>query len=127
MEVGADLYELDTEAEATVVADEASSEPTAAVETSAPAPPVAAAAATTSTPEPVAQVASHRTPSIHFLGKEGWALRRSGGGASTVIYGVPPGYGRPVFTEDEMDALMTGGANLAPDVKGYSSGAVFSY
>lgn len=51
--------------------------------------------------------------------------RRSG--ETAVIYGVPSNYGRPKFTEDEMEALMLGGANLVPDVKKHSSGAVFKY
>ena len=68
----------------------------------------------------------NRTPSIHFLGKEGWARRRSGVQTPTIVY-VPPSYGRPVFTEEEMEALVTGGASLAPDVKKYSSGSMFGY
>jgi hypothetical protein len=70
-----------------------------------------------------------RTPSIKFLGKEGWTRRRSEqeGGAVAPVYDVPANYGRPAFTEDEMEALIMGGANLVPDVKQHSNGAVFSY
>jgi hypothetical protein len=36
-------------------------------------------------------------------------------------------YGRPKFTDAEMEALITGGANMAPEVVVHSSGAKFSY
>jgi len=126
VEVGADLYEIDTEAEATV-------EASAPAADSAPAPePVAAAAAAapepTPTPAPTSSSTTtsssppQRVPSIKFLGKEGWER------ALTVEpdYIIPATYGRLDFTEDEIEALLSGGANLAPEVDSYSTGATFS-
>ena len=124
VEVGADLYEIDTEAEATVAAAESvtpAEAPPAPTIKEQSTPPV------TTSVEPVVEPEQHRSPSIKFLGKEGWMRRRSGQEAvSPVVYGVPTGYGRPKFTEDEIEALIMGGANLVPDVKQHSSGAVFS-
>jgi len=130
VEVGAKLYEIDTEASATVSSgDNAPSpstlEPEAAVANDAEAP-------TLSVP-PV----SGRKPSIHFLGKEGWAQQLSPTPAApnkpvkphavTTLDGslLPPMYGRPLFTEKEMDALILGGANIAPKVKSFSTGSTF--
>ena len=130
VEVGADLYELDTEAEATVTAAESSAPTSKPAETSEK-PIAAAAAKPASTPkaEKKAEEKSHRTPSIKFLGKEGWArvLSASGGQSVPTLYSIPADYGRPVFTDDEIEALVMGGANLVPDVKNYSSGAQFGY
>ena len=124
IEVGADLYKIDTEAEASVSATEsASSAPEAAAAPAQEAPKVAAAPA----PAPAAIKSSstgHRTPSIHFLGKAGWEKRLSGEQTPAIVY-LPPNYGRPVFSEEEMEALITGGASMAPDVKVHSSGAMF--
>lgn len=39
---------------------------------------------------------------------------------------MDPMYGRPKFTEEEMEALMMGGATIAPQVVSVSSGASFS-
>jgi hypothetical protein len=130
VEVGADLCEIDTEATATAEASEsasASDTPSAAEAPAAiPAPAVAGAANTTPASPPPTQHSS-RTPSIKFLGKEGWAQVLSGadGSASNVVYDIPANYGRLSFSEDEMEALIMGGANLVPDVKDYSSGATF--
>ena len=137
VDVGADLYEIDTEAEATLT------EPAAAVESSsekvskteAGKPPLVAAVSQES-------AKTHRTPSIHFKGKEGWERSRRGesvpsssatqatspgGAVNTIIVAIPPNYGRPKFTEEEMEALILGGANLSPDVKRQSGGAIFGY
>ena len=123
MEVGADLYKIDTEAEASVSAG-AESAPAPEAATPAQAAEAPKVVAKTEAPAPAAastkSSGGHRTPSIHFLGKDGWAKRR----APTVVY-IPPNYGRPVFTEEEMEALITGGASMAPDIKSYSSGAMF--
>ena len=122
------MYEIDTDAEATVEASAGSS----ASSSAAPSPAVE----TPSTPEPtpeqpvtVAKAASpsqHRQPSIKFLGKDGWRQRLLGAPPVNTAP-IPPNYGRPVFTEEEMEALMLGGANLAPDVKQHSGGASFGY
>lgn len=126
VEVGADLYVIDTEAEASVAASESPSSPppasseatTSAPPKQAPAPEVKQAAATSST-------SSHRSPSIKFLGKDGWARRRSAVQPPAVVY-IPPMYGRPKISEDEMEALIMGGASMAPNVKVPSSGAIFA-
>lgn len=66
----------------------------------------------------------HRVPSIKFLGKEGWAKRLAGTPEPEMVY-IPPNYGRPMFSEEEMEALILGGASLAPEVVEYSYGAQF--
>jgi hypothetical protein len=80
---------------------------------------------------------------ILFLGKEGWARRKSGAhqpsskpqsfipdkpNGVVVIDGsmLKSSYGRPGFSDDEMEALILGGANVAPSVLSTSSGAIFS-
>jgi hypothetical protein len=134
VEVGADLYVIDTEAtaSATIISTstiststpEAASTPAPAAAVANTQPPPATATATTTT------TTSNRTPSIHFRGKDGWAQLKASSHqqpkAPTVIY-IPPMYGRPAFTEQEIEALITGGANTAPVVKQHSSGAVFGY
>lgn len=126
VEVGADLYELDTEAEATVEASSAAPAPApSAAKESAPAPaPAPKKAAASPAPAPSKPATQHRTPAIQFLGKEGWMRKLAG---VPELPPVPKNYGRPAFTEAEMEALMTGGANLVPQVKQHSSGAVFGH
>jgi len=131
IEVGADLYEIDSEATATVVAGESPSAEINAGDASGESEAVVAASET----KTESSKSSHRVPSIKFLGKEGWAKRlspstaadaSSSDGQPPVIYGdIPPNFGRPVFTEEEMDALVQGGANLAPEVREHSGGALF--
>lgn len=120
VEVGANLYEIDTEAEASVVAA-ASSEPESTVATPKQEPQ----ASVISSPVETKTAQQQRVPSIKFLGKEGWAQLLSGQGAAAVVYQIPPNYGRLKFSDEEMEALMTGGANIAPDVKQHSRGALF--
>lgn len=125
MEVGADLYEIDTEGVATVEA----SAPSTTEEAAASAPsaePVAVASTPAPTPAPTPIVSSNsssgeRTPSIKFLGKDGWAA------ALTVepVFVVPANYGRLPMSEEEIEALMSGGANLAPELKAYSTNATY--
>lgn len=117
------MYEIDTEAQASVEAADTSA---------AAAPEPAAVVAATPEPVPVAaapvvanSTSQHRAPAIHFLGKEGWAQRLSGQPAVVEAVPLPPMYGRPSFSEAEMEALMMGGANMAPDVLMHSSGAKF--
>lgn len=115
IEVGADLYQLDTDKEATV-------------ETTSQPPSPTSDANTMEVEEKIATVessASKRIPSIHFLGKDGWEKRRTkesqalvapeGGSVSLgpIVLEMPsidPMYGRPPITEAEMEALMMGGA-----------------
>lgn len=132
MEVGAKLYEIDTEASATVSASSTVAAPAAV-------PPVGKPSIIVEAPD------HHRSPSIKFLGKDGWeALRKGHGksvpkaasaGAKPSPHGVNvivddsignnPLYGRPKFTEAEMEALLTGGATMAPQVLSHSTGAKF--
>jgi hypothetical protein len=58
------------------------------------------------------------------LGKDGWATALAGQ-VPEIVYEIPASYGRLKFTEEEMDALVLGGANIAPDIKAYSGGARF--
>jgi hypothetical protein len=134
VEVGASLYEIDTEAEGTAVPQAADKESAAeaepAVEKESPV-----VAEETSSPNDT------RNPSIHFLGKDGWAKRLSGHEKNvatdtaapsspiavvTVQGDIHPMYGRPPFTEIEMEALILGGAELAPSVVFPSGGARFA-
>ena len=149
MEVGSDLYEIDTEAEATMQASsseasapaESSSTTSAATAETASSPSVestsvSSASSTTSS--------SHRVPSIRFLGKEGWAAVKSGQspngaspaaattlpssdlkGTTVIVTNVPPAFGRPAVSEEEMEALILGGANIVPQVVSQSGGAKF--
>lgn len=127
------MYEIDTDAEATVSASPtADDSPPPDTTTAAEEAPVAAV------PEEPAKHTG-RIPSIQFLGKEGWARRRSGQevasgvaqtptsptGAISVDAVIPPMYGRPTFTDAEMEALILGGASMAPKVISPSSGAMF--
>jgi pyruvate/2-oxoglutarate dehydrogenase complex dihydrolipoamide acyltransferase (E2) component len=145
IEVGQDLYEIDTEAEASASASASASSEDSAAEakpkeeesqqsSTEPEPEPAKASEETSetkaesqTSASTSQTSSHRSPSIQFLGKEGWARKLAGEETEETpqVYHIPPSYGRPAFSEEEMEALITGGANLAPQVKDYSSGAMF--
>jgi len=141
VEVGAKLYELDTEGTATV--EEASDNSSSGSSPAKEAPAASEAAPSKpaeSAPPPTKSSPSHRSPSIHFLGKEGWQALKSGkkpGEAAvskgplgvTVVHvdNMPPMYGRPKFTEEEMEALIMGGASIAPSVVTHSKGAKFSY
>ena len=87
-----------------------------------------------------------RIPSIHFLGKAGWAEKLSApvkDAAADIAAGVPPAvggpaptsvevvvgpnYGRPPITEREMEALILGGAEEAPKMKAPSGPALFGF
>lgn len=153
VEVGGDLYQIDTEGEATVTAAEASEEAdapetTTEEDTTASAAVETAEATATEAPPDSSSSSQHegRTPSIHFLGREGWARRRTGekheeespdlstpeskatvAAPTTTDSGKPhavttvdgsdigPMYGRLKFTEEEMEALVMGGASLTPE------------
>lgn len=143
VEVGADLYVIDTEGVASVQSAPKDAPATASgSETETPV----AAATDSATPESSTTTAASssssqsRAPSIHFLGKNGWAARRAGKPAApkSLIPDTPNGvvlldgsmitaaYGRPAFSEEEMEALISGGASIAPTVVSLSSGAKFS-
>ena len=143
MEVGGPLYEIDTEAVATFEASASTTGDESNVEVP-PSPSEKEEVAASSSSQP------RRKSSIKFLGKEGWALLLSGQSAASsagsvtavstsaasssssvtsVITNDPlvmnPMYGRPQFSEEEMEALIMGGATLAPEVLSLSSGAKF--
>ena len=99
VEVGADLCEIDTEAVATVEATEVVA---AAPEADASAPSPAPVEAP-STPVLSSSGSSQaRTPSINFLGKEGWEKKLT----VEPEYVIPANYGRLLFSEEEMEALL---------------------
>lgn len=161
VEVGANLYELDTDIAATVnthFSAGLTEEPKSAPATPPPSAPK---------PDPVLSanddeedIEHHRTPAIRFLGKEGWTHRLAGheedhhhheeemapvhassatvpstaakskspsAPTEVIVMDMPPMYGRPRFTDAEMDALISGGADAAPKVVKQSGGAKFSY
>jgi hypothetical protein len=142
VEVGAKLYELDTDAVASI--SETSPISTAPVAPVVETPMVASKQATV----PSTTTSEHRSPSIKFLGKDGWeALRKGQNLSKQVLNGTSnassklsphavttivddsavknPMYGRPKFTDAEIEALLTGGATLAPLVLSHSTGAKF--
>jgi pyruvate/2-oxoglutarate dehydrogenase complex dihydrolipoamide acyltransferase (E2) component len=126
IEVGYDLYDIDTEAETTVAASEApasSEEP----KSDAPAAKAEPAVAAVTTDSGMKSETSHRVPSTKFLGKEGWARALSAAGSAPAAYAIPADDGRPGFSDVAIGALVLGGANLVLDVKNYSSGAKFGH
>lgn len=124
VEVGADLYEIDSEAEATVQAADPAAQSAAPVSASVPEPEPEPTPTESIKPADTTatKAASARVPSIKFLGKEGWKT------ALTAMpeYVIPADYGRLDFSEEEIEALLSGGASLAPEIEEYSTGAVFS-
>lgn len=143
VEVGSGLYILDTDvsnvvASAPVV--EAVSQDVSKVNKSldAHSKPAASALAASGAP-------SVRVPSIHFLGKDGWKARRTATEESPAVAAASPTtivpasnnpnaptsitemkyssmFGRPPITDDEMEALILGGADEAPEVHSVVSG-----
>lgn len=142
------MYEIDTEATATVT-ESSDDEKEAPAAEAAPAEDTKAASKEAPAAEPKTSAPSSsssdgdegRKSSIHFLGKEGWARRLSGKPDEplSLIPDTPNGvvvldgsmltssYGRPAFSEAEMEALMSGGASVAPKVIASSTGAKFSF
>jgi len=135
VEVGADLYQIDTEATPSVSSTERTTENStvaAEVEEDREEPLVTADTTT----------GDKRTPSIRFLGKKGWEERKcarappvsaptatssssSSSSVVTITMAEDPMYGRPHFTDEEEEALISGGANLAPKLRRHSHGAEF--
>ena len=107
------MYEIDTEAEATVqaslgsAAESTTSEPAKPAVVSSPSP--VAAKAPAASPSTAKSAEQSRAPSIHFLGRDGWKKKLAG---VPVLPPVPKNFGRPIFTAEEMEALLSGGANL---------------
>jgi len=118
IDVGADLCEIDTEAVATTEVTELITEEAAAPST-LEYTPIISGSSSSGNDDSSSQAA--RTPSIKFLGKDGWAA------ALTVENEIvlPANYGRLPISEEEMEALVTGGANLAPELKAFSTKALY--
>lgn len=134
VEVGTGLYVLDTDvANAEGVAAEM--ENTAEVNAMLDAEKMAAAAEEPPS-SPPSSAPDARVPSIHFLGKEGWKEKLSATDdaapppaavaptsnkphAPTSITNMPyeSMYGRPPITNEEIEALILGGAEEAPEVR----------
>jgi len=137
VEVGAKLYQIDADATATAAAP---------VSPSTNKPKEESKPKSSEVPAP----SHHREPLIHFLGKAGWAARKASSHgvsheSSVVNEEEPPEmfiveslvpddpawnpmYGRPPISEDEMEALLMGGASGAgvPRLVKPSRGAVFA-
>jgi len=119
IDVGADLCEIDTEAVATIEVTELITEEAEAPSTLKHTPIISSSSSSSGNDDSSSQAA--RTPSIKFLGKDGWAA------ALTVENEIvlPANYGRLPISEEEMEALVTGGANLAPELKAFSTKALY--
>eukprot|EP00559_Dactyliosolen_fragilissimus_P003596 CAMPEP_0184862870 /NCGR_PEP_ID=MMETSP0580-20130426/8123_1 /TAXON_ID=1118495 /ORGANISM="Dactyliosolen fragilissimus" /LENGTH=179 /DNA_ID=CAMNT_0027360887 /DNA_START=270 /DNA_END=809 /DNA_ORIENTATION=- len=116
VEVGSDLYQIDTDGVPSLQSLSEDIGENATITAAGEQQPDASATTTISD-----ATQPHRIPSIKFLGKEGWALRRS---PKPIIQADHPTthnvtvervelglmYGRLPFTEKEMDALIMGGA-----------------
>jgi pyruvate/2-oxoglutarate dehydrogenase complex dihydrolipoamide acyltransferase (E2) component len=131
VDVGGDLYEIDTEGEAStaVASREDLSKDTIASSDELDENLIAEPAQTA---KEESSNSGHRSPSIQFLGKEGWARVLSGEPlkepqqlATVQVLVLDPMYGRPKFTEEEIEALILGGASIAPEVVSHSTGAKF--
>ena len=148
-EVGAPLYKIDTEA---TEPEEGFFEVTGVTSTSSGEEEDAAVASTDGGASSADGASGTgrgghtRIPSIHFLGKAGWAEKLSApvrDAAADIAAGVPPAvggpaptsvevvvgpnYGRPPITEREMEALILGGAEEAPKMKAPSGPALFGF
>lgn len=139
--VGSNLYELDTEGTVSQDTSIQTSAPIEAVKETAKVEPIVI-----NSKEPIMETGTaseHRSPTIKFLGKSGWeaALKGHSSEPAPIVVAVAskpnavttivddtiihPMYGRPRFTDTEMEALITGGATIAPLVLMHSSGAKF--
>mmetsp|Transcript_17536 Transcript_17536/g.27311 ORF Transcript_17536/g.27311 Transcript_17536/m.27311 type:complete len:239 (-) Transcript_17536:100-816(-) len=142
VEVGAPLYAIDTDADMTQAVAQSSNKPPVSEVKEEKVANILEPSKVQIPSSAVASVRS-RIPSIKFLGKAGWSARRINdsetanlGNASGLLDGshkiileapsIDPMYGRPIFTEEEMESLMMGGASNAPKLLRYSSGAKFS-
>lgn len=132
VEVGAGLYILDTDVQNIESAVLETKEVNEALDASTAGSKYVEVAEQSAKP-------TTRIPSIHFLGKDGWKARLTATDSSlpsptasattvlksdkpnspTSITQIPynPMEGRPLFTEEEMEALILGGALEAPEVQ----------
>ena len=130
IEVGADLYAIDTDADVTFTIGAEDLDATAVHVDDGLNEDKAVAANEQIRSE--IQVKKSRIPSIQFLGKEGWKQKLSAQGDSKEIFAsdlstlngaitiqdgdgvLPTSYGRAAFSEREMQDLLLGGAEEAP-------------
>ncbi|GFH56631.1 hypothetical protein CTEN210_13107 [Chaetoceros tenuissimus] len=129
IEVGADLYAIDTDADVTFTIGAEDLDATA-VHVDDGLNEDKAVAANEQIGSEI-QVKKSRIPSIQFLGKEGWKQKLSTQGDSREIAAsdstlngaitlqdgdgvLPTSYGRAAFSEREMQDLLLGGAEEAP-------------
>jgi pyruvate/2-oxoglutarate dehydrogenase complex dihydrolipoamide acyltransferase (E2) component len=129
VEVGAPLYEIDTEAAPSIEWTGCASSGNSNEELASSDREESVIISPTS--EEQKQETTLRRPSIHFLGKEGWKKKLSAEGkvveqnpqqplkphGSIVLDGSNirnSSYGRIVISQKEMDAFLLGGANVAP-------------
>ena len=137
IEVGEGLYVLDTD---TSVATSSVENNTNEVNVSLDAEQMLATIDEPTTPT-FSSSSTARVPSIHFLGKEGWKKlltatdepnkttttttipTSNSPSAPTSITQMPFSsmYGRPAITEEEIEALILGGAEEAPEVHSVTS------
>ena len=151
IEVGADLYELDTEGVASISETVDSPDSISRPESETIGAAIDVISITDGESDHI-----NRNPSIKFLGKDGWAKLKTGvkqtGSTATDTVSSPlpasptqtinvkpskaftiyddksisnPLYGRPKFTEEEIEALLMGGASTAPQLVKHSTGAKF--
>lgn len=130
VQVGAGLYILDTDVQniESAVLDTNVSEVNKALDANKAADEIIEVA------EPISVPITRKPPSIHFLGKDGWKARLAATDSApaatavlkpgkpnspTSITQIPhkPMEGRPLITEEEMEALILGGALEAPEVR----------
>jgi len=150
IEVGANLYDIDTEAEG-IVDLKSSSEllVKTANDSSASLDSSHTSNATENSVPNLPPATGARIPSIQFLGKKGWEIRRNclvvldegapsepvseinipavtSASLSQISNGWNPMTGRPPISDEEIEALAMGGASVAPTIKRPSIRAVFS-
>lgn len=151
IEVGANLYDIDTEAEGIV--DLKSSSEILASKTANDSSASLDSSHTSNTTENsvpnLPPATGARIPSIQFLGKKGWEIRRNclvvvdegapsepvseinisavtSASLSQISNGWNPMTGRPPISDEEIEALAMGGASVAPTIKRSSIRAVFN-
>lgn len=140
VEVGGDLYQIEKTDSKAIASD------VTEMNSSTPEKPSISLRSELPLESTVSCSSSHRTPSIRFLGKAGWAERihdtsklitdvaapnNQVSQQYTCIQLVPddiswnPTYGRPPITQKEIEALEMGGATDAPKLIKPSIGATF--
>jgi len=141
VEVGSDLYQIEKTDSKAIASDV-----TQRADSSTPEKPPLSLTPELPTESTVSSISYHRTPSIRFLGKAGWAERLHDTSKLIIDVAAPynqvsqqythiqlvpddiswnPTYGRPPITQKEIEALEMGGATDAPKLIKPSIGATF--